>query len=472
MSKRHRFSGAKIARLSRAAMHIFALDNANAVFCHANIGASSARARTDELNRAIASFADSIHAVRDALSHVAKTLGDTSNQLTGLAETASGQTATATDAASAAATHVTTTAASTEELSASIADIYRQAKSSEGMARQAVAQAEKSNGTIQSLSHAVETIGSVVNLISNIAAQTNLLALNATIEAARAGEAGKGFAVVAGEVKSLATQTSKATEEIGRHIQMIQDTTRRSVDEIASAGGIVADIAKIAEAVAAAVDEQSAATMSIARSASSAATNASTVADALKMVEDTIRRTQGAAKFVLELSGDLERAAERARHGGRCAVRDRAQGRERGEGLRGSQSDGGEEVGLGGPGTDVAAGLSADRPRHAARRAGWTTRTRAHGSSSPGCDRAPFAASSAARRSRIAAATARIDGRPRRASRQVRSAVPLRKAGLFSSRADISGSRLKCHPSDTESAPDMKTLIVSAGGTVATMSVP
>ena len=89
------------------------------------------------------------------------------------------------------------------------------------------ARRRKSNGTIQSLSQAVETIGSVVNLISNIAAQTNLLALNATIEAARAGEAGKGFAVVAGEVKSLATQTSKATEEIGRHIATIQDTTRQ-----------------------------------------------------------------------------------------------------------------------------------------------------------------------------------------------------------------------------------------------------
>jgi methyl-accepting chemotaxis protein len=174
------------------------------------------------------------------------------------------------------------------------------------IAHGAVSGAERTNATMRSLHEAVEKIGSVVGLISDIASQTNLLALNATIEAARAGEAGRGFAVVASEVKALATQTSKATDEIGRQIGVIQEATRRSVDEIAGAGRTISDIAAIAEAVAGSVDQQAAATASIAESAMSAAANATTVAEALDSVGETIRRTQEAAKVVLEFSRALE----------------------------------------------------------------------------------------------------------------------------------------------------------------------
>jgi len=143
------------------------------------------------------------------------------------------------------------------------------------------------------LADAVGEIGPVANLISKIAAQTNLLALNATIEAARAGDVGRGFAVVAAEVKSLAAQTSKATDDIGRQIAIIEDAVRRSVDEIRSGNETVTSIA---ESVAGAVNEQATATGSIAESASYAAANASTVAEALKAIEKTVRRTQETAQ--------------------------------------------------------------------------------------------------------------------------------------------------------------------------------
>src|SRR5262249_41669892 len=177
-------------------------------------------------------------------------LGEPWDRLRTLAQSATAQASTAAEAASD-SSHIDMTAAATEELSAAIAESHGQATRSVAMAREAVSQADQTNSTMRSLRDAVDKIGSVVGLISDIAAQTNLLALNATIEAARAGEAGKGFAVVASEVKTLATQTSKATEEIGHQIAVIQDATRRSVDVITHAGQTINDIATIAETVSA-----------------------------------------------------------------------------------------------------------------------------------------------------------------------------------------------------------------------------
>ena len=217
----------------------------------------------------------------------------------------------ATIAANDTAVHVGTTAAAAEELSASVTLVYGQATKSAEMAHKSVEQANQINATIRSLSEAVDKIGSVVGMIFTIAEQTNLLALNATIEAARAGEAGRGFAVVASEVKLLAMQTAKSTEEIKRQIAVIQEVTRRSVETIAAGGQTVSDIALIAEAVAVAVDEQTSSTTSIAASAARAAANAVTVAEALKTAERTIGKTQDSANLVLGLSRELSsRTAE------------------------------------------------------------------------------------------------------------------------------------------------------------------
>jgi methyl-accepting chemotaxis protein len=198
-----------------------------------------------------------------------------------------------------------------EEMSASVQEIARQVQESSRIAGQAVVQAQSTDARISELSKASNRIGDAVKIITAIAEQTNLLALNATIEAARAGDAGRGFAVVASEVKALASQTAKATEEIGAQITGIQAATQESVSAIKEIGATITRIAEIAHAIAAAVEEQGAATQEISRNVQQASQGTTEVASHIGEVNRGAASTGSASSQVLssarELSGESNR---------------------------------------------------------------------------------------------------------------------------------------------------------------------
>jgi methyl-accepting chemotaxis protein len=201
---------------------------------------------------------------------------------------------------------VDSVAAASEELSASINDISQQAAHAAGIANRAVNQARETDGTVQGLAKSAGRIGEVVGLINTIASQTNLLALNATIEAARAGEAGRGFAVVASEVKSLASQTAKATEEISEQIADIQKVAGEAIDAIKNIGGIIGEVNEVATAIAAAVQEQGAATQEITRSTQYAAQGTRNVSENISGVKTDADAAAAAADDVKRASETLE----------------------------------------------------------------------------------------------------------------------------------------------------------------------
>jgi methyl-accepting chemotaxis protein/CHASE3 domain sensor protein len=261
----------------------------------------------------IAGFESFVQEALGAFASAATELRTTAEGMTGIAEAASSQASAVSHASDEASANVQTVAAATEEMASSIAEIGRQVIQSSEIAADAVREAARTSATMQGLADAAQKIGEVVQLIQNIASQTNLLALNATIEAARAGEAGKGFAVVASEVKSLATQTGKATDEIGAQIGAMQAATGNAVAAIGSIDQIIGRMSEIATSIASAIEEQSATTREITRNTQEAARGTGEVSQNIVAVNQAAAETGAAAGQVLSSSEDLARQAETLR---------------------------------------------------------------------------------------------------------------------------------------------------------------
>ena len=251
------------------------------------------------------SFESTVGEIVTTVSSASGQLEAAANSLTKTAENTQSLSASVAATSEQASANVQSVASATEEMSASVSEIARQVQESSDIAKQAVQQAEKTDARINELSQAAGRIGDVVDLISAVAQQTNLLALNATIEAARAGEAGKGFAVVAQEVKALAAQTAKATEEISTQIASMQTATQDSVVAIKDISGTINRISEIASTIAAAVEEQGAATQEISRNVQEAATGTTQVAGNMTEVNRGAAETGTASAHVLSSAQSL-----------------------------------------------------------------------------------------------------------------------------------------------------------------------
>jgi len=275
---------------------------------------NAAAEKKKAMDKLVAEFQESVGSIVDIVTSAAAEMEATAASMTETAEQTTHQATVVATAAEEASTNVETVASAAEELSSSVAEISRQAGSSSEIVSEAVQESERTNVMVKGLADAGQKIGAVTSLIQEIAEQTNLLALNATIEAARAGAAGRGFAVVASEVKELASQTSKATEEISGQIAAMQGATGETVNAIESIGSTIGKINGITTSIASAVEEQGAATQEIARNVQQAAEGTRNVSSNIGGVNEAATRTGAAASQVLAAAGDLSKQAAMLRH--------------------------------------------------------------------------------------------------------------------------------------------------------------
>lgn len=256
------------------------------------------------------SFEANVKNVVDMVASAATQMDATSRSVANIAENSQSKLSALSGQIDSATRNVQTVASATSQLSAAVNEINKQVTRATSITSTAVEEAKKADTTVQSLTEAAQKIGEVVEMINSIAAQINLLALNATIEAARAGEAGKGFAVVASEVKNLATQTTKATEQIGQYISSIQGATGETVNVIKVIGRTIDEINQISTTIAAAVEEQSVSTQDIANNVQQAAQSTEEVSRNASDVTTTSKETGESANQMMAATTELSRQSE------------------------------------------------------------------------------------------------------------------------------------------------------------------